>query len=254
MAKVITFGIQKGGAGKTTTAAITAYMLAQAGNKVLAIDLDSQGNLTEMLTQQDIENFAGATSLTAMQKCKTDGCIYRVSDNLDIMPAEDLLATYSRWLYSDYQGNKHTMVLKDTIDPIKANYDYIIIDTPPALGDQTINALAASDAVVVMFETSKFCYSALGRFIENTESIKEHFNPGLKVAGILRCIVDHRRADAKAMMELVEEEYPGMVFASIINRRAFIGRLSIIGFLDNPEIKQVMAEHEDFLGELLDNV
>jgi chromosome partitioning protein len=254
MAKVITFGIQKGGAGKTTTAAITAYMLAQAGNKVLAIDLDSQGNLTEMLTQQDIENFAGATSLTAMQKCKTDGCIYRISDNLDIMPAEDLLATYSRWLYSDYQGNKHTMVLKDTIEPIKANYDYVIIDTPPALGDQTITALAASDAVVVMFETSKFCYSALGRFLENADSIKERFNPGLKVAGILRCIVDNRRADAKAMMELVEEEYPSMVFESIINRRAFIGRLSIVGFLDNPEVKQIMAEHEDFLGELLDRV
>lgn len=254
MAKVITFGIQKGGAGKTTTAAITAYMLAQTGNKVLAIDLDSQGNLTEMLTQQDIENFAGATSLTALQKCRTDGCIYRVSDNLDIMPAEDLMATFSRWLYSEYQGNKHTLVLKETIEPIKANYDYIIIDTPPALGDQTINAIAASDAVVVMFETSKFCYSALGRFLENAESIKERFNPDLKVAGILRCIVDHRRADAKAFMDLVEDDYPGMVFDSIINRRAFIGRLSIIGFYDNPEVKQVMVEHEDFLGELLKRV
>jgi chromosome partitioning protein len=254
MAKVITFGIQKGGAGKTTTAAIAAYMLAQAGNKVLAIDLDSQGNLTEILTQQDIENFAGATSLTAMQKCKTEGCIYRVAENLDIMPAEDLMATFSRWLYSEYQGDKHNLVLQKTLEPIKSNYDYIIIDTPPALGDQTINAIAASDAVVVMFETSKFCYSALGRFIENAQSIKDRFNPDLKVAGILRCIVDNRRADAKALMELVEDDYPGLVFEAVINRRASIGRLSIVGFFDNPEVKQVVAEHEEFLRELLKRV
>lgn len=129
MAKVITSGIQKGGAGKTATWAITTYMLAQAGNKVLAIDLDSQGNLTEILTQQDIENFAGSTSLTAMQNCRTDGCIYRISDNLDIMPAEVLMATFSRWLCSDYKGKKHNLVLKETIDPIRDNYDYIVCET-----------------------------------------------------------------------------------------------------------------------------
>ncbi len=252
MAKTITFGIQKGGAGKTTTAAVTAYMLAESGSKVLAVDLDSQGNLTEMLTQQELDSFAGKAIFNAMKTGHANDCIYSISDNLDILPAEEMLAVFSRWLYSDYSGDRHTFILNDTLTSISSGYDYIIIDTPPALGDHTINALVASDAVVVIFEASKFCYSALTRFIENTLNIKERFNQSLKIAGILCCNVDLRRADTKAMMELVEEDYPDLVFKTSINRRAVIGRLNISGFADNPEIKQVCTEHEVFMKELLD--
>lgn len=252
MAKVISFGIQKGGAAKTTSSGIVAHLLSQK-YKVLAVDFDSQGNLTELLTQRDIYDFHGKTVLEALKEQDARPYIHRISDSLHMLTAEDLLATFSRYLYTEYRGNK-SLVLHNTLEPVKNDYDYIIIDTPPALGDQTINALAASDAVVIMFETSKFCYSALGRFIETVHHVQEMVNPNLKIAGILRTIVDIRRSDAKAFVELVDEEYPGLSFETIIARKAATGRLTISGFVDNPELSQAIVQYKDFVKELINRV
>jgi len=250
--KTISFGIQKGGSGKTTTSGIVAYLLSKQ-YKVLAVDLDSQGNLTELLTKQDIYDFHGRTILEALKDRDARNYIHRITDTLHILTAEDLLATFSRYLYTEYKGNKSTL-LRETLETIKDNYDYIIIDTPPALGDQTINALAASDAVVIMFETSKFCYSALGRFIETVGHAQKIVNPNLKISGILRTIVDTRRSDAKAFVELIDEEYPNMAFDTMITRKAAIGRLTISGFIDNPELASATEQYKVFVKELIERV
>ena len=252
MAKVISIGVQKGGSGKTTSAGVIAYLLSQ-DNKVLAVDLDSQGNLTELLTQQDIYTYHEETILEAMKSKNATRYIHPVTDSLDIITADDLLATFSRWLYLEYKGNR-SLVLRDTLAPVVDAYDYIIIDTPPALGDHTINALAASDASIIMFETSKFCYSALGRFIETTQHVQNMVNPQLKIAGILRAIIDKRRLDSKALSELVEENYPDLVLESVITRKAATGRLSIQGFIDNPEINDAVEQYKDVVKELLQRV
>jgi len=252
MAKIISFGIQKGGSGKTTSSGITAHLLSEQ-YRVLAVDLDSQGNLTELLTQQDIYDFHGRTVLEALKERDARNYIHRIHDNLHILTAEDLLATFSRYLYTEYKGNRST-VLRETLDTVKDNYDYIIIDTPPALGDQTINALAASDSVVIMFETSKFCYSALERFTETVGHVQEMVNPNLKISGILRTIVDTRRSDAKAFVELIEEEYPNMTFNTIITRKAATGRLTISGFIDNPELAAATEQYKEFIKELIERV
>lgn len=228
-------------------------MLSQ-NYKVLAVDMDSQGNLTELLTNQDIYDFHGKTVFEALQKGDPRGYVHKLSDNLHLLTADDLLATFSRYLYVSYKGNRHLFVLKDTLDKIKEEYDFIIIDTPPALGDQTLNALAASDYVVTLFEASKFCYSALERFFETIIHVQEKANPGLQVAGILRTLMDKRRSDAKALIELVEEEYEDLVFQTIINRRASTGRLSIEGFEDNDELGAALEEYEPFIKELLNRV
>ncbi|MED1790639.1 ParA family protein [Brevibacillus laterosporus] len=251
-AKVISFGIQKGGAAKTTSSGISAYLLSQ-DYRVLVVDMDSQGNITELLTQQDIYTFHGKTVLEALKERDASKYIHRVTDNLHLMTAEDLLATFPRYLYTEYRGNK-SLVLRETLASVRGDYDYIIIDTPPALGDQTINALSASDAVVIMFETSKFCYSALERFIETVGHVKEMVNPDLKIAGILRTIVDVRRSDAKAFVELIEEEYPNMAFETVITRKAQTGRLTIHGFNNNPELKLAVQQYQDFIKELIGRV
>ncbi len=253
MGKIITFGIQKGGSGKTTTAGVVAYILFKQGYKVLAVDMDSQGNLTEMLTQRDIYDFHGETVLEAMKDENAEKYIHKIKDNLDILTSEDHLATFPRWLYTNYKGNR-SKVLQGILENVQDRYDYIIIDTPPALSDQTVNALAASDAVVVLFETSKFCYSALERFIETVNHAQEMVNPKLKIAGILCTIIDIRRSDTKALLELVEESYGALLFNTIINRRASIGRLSIHGFFENPELKQALEQYESFTKELLERV
>lgn len=102
-AKVISSGIQKGGSSKTTSSGITAYILAEAA-RVLAVDMDSQGNLTELLTGHDVIEYRGKTVLEAMQDRDATDYIIPITDSLHILPAEDLLATFSRWLYRDFKG------------------------------------------------------------------------------------------------------------------------------------------------------
>lgn len=252
MAKVITFGIQKGGSSKTTSSGITAYLLSQS-HKVLAVDLDSQGNLTELLTQQDIYDFHGATVFEALKEREARKYIHRITDNLHLLPAEDHLARFPAWLYEEYRGNR-SLVLKETLESVKDDYDYIILDTPPALGDQTINALSASHAVVAMFEASKFCYSALGRFLETCLHVQELVNKDLQIGGILRCMIDTRRTDNKALIELVEEEYNELCFETVLTRTAATGRLSINGFQDNSELKKAVRQYHAFIEELVKRV
>lgn len=252
MAITVSFSIQKGGCAKTTTAGIVSYILSQQ-YKVLACDLDSQGNLTELLMQTDVYDFHGRTILEALRERNAAPYIHKVTDTLHLLTADDLLATFSRWLYSDYHGNR-SLVLRETLEPVQASYDFIIIDTPPALSDQTINALSASDAVVAMFEASKFCYSALGRFLETVYHVQDKVNPSLQIAGILTAIIDKRRTDAKAFLELVQEEYPDLVFNTVITRKAATGRLSVQGFRDNPELDEAIDQYIPFVEELLARV
>jgi chromosome partitioning protein len=255
MAKIITFGIQKGGSSKTTTSGIVAHLLSE-NHRVLAVDMDSQGNLTELLTQRDIYDFHKNTVFEALQVQDARPYIHAINDRLHILPAEDHIARFASWLYSPsnaYRGNK-SLVLMETLAPVLDDYDYVIIDTPPALGEQTLNALAAADIVVAMFEASKFCYSALSRFLETCVHIQEIVNREMQVAGILRCMIDVRRTDNKALIELVEEEYAELCFKTVITRTAATGRLSINGFNDNPELKQAVAQYREFVEELIARV
>lgn len=251
-AKIISFGIQKGGSSKTTTSGVVSYLLSQ-DKKVLAIDMDSQGNLTEFLGRKDVASFSGKTILEAMQERDVTNYIYEITDRLHLVPADDLLATFSRWLYNDHRGNK-AFVLREALEPVMDIYDYIIIDTPPALGDLTINALSASDRIVAMFEASIFCYSALGRFLETCWHIREKVNPRLAVAGILRGLIDGRRTDNKALISQVAETYGELCFDTVLTRNAAAGRLPLIGFENNNELDRATAQYKIFLKELIDRV
>ena len=252
-AKIISFGIQKGGSSKTTTSGVVAYLLS-IDYKVLAVDMDSQGNLTEFLTRRDVVEFSGNTILEAMQEGDARNYIYKVSDSLHMIAADDLVATFSRWLYTDYRNKDRALVLKETLSTVSDNYDYIIIDTPPALGDLTVNSLSASDYIVAMFEASIFCYSALGRFLETCWHVRERANPNLVVAGILRGLIDARRTDNKALISQVEELYGELCFDTVLTRNAAAGRLAMVGFEDNPELDKATAQYEIFLKELLERV
>lgn len=251
-AKIISFGIQKGGSSKTTTSGVVSYLLSRQ-YKVLAIDMDSQGNLTEFLGRHDVSYFSDKTILEAMQTGDVTNYIYPVSDNLHLVPADDLLATFSRWLYNDHVGDKAN-VLRKTLEPIIDIYDFIILDTPPALGDLTINALTASDRVVAMFEASVFCYSALGRFLETCWHVREKVNPRLAVAGILRGLIDARRTDNKALISQVQDTYGELCFETILTRNAAAGRLPLFGFENNNELDRALAQYEKFVEELLQRV
>jgi chromosome partitioning protein len=176
-AKVITVGIQKGGAGKTTTSCVLAYMLSQK-YKVLLCDLDAQGNATELLTHvTDLSVFRGRTVLEALQEGDCKKYIRQVSDTLHLLPSDDFLSGLSRWMYNMMYANTQSriepfLLLKQALETVVDYYDYIVCDTPPNLGEATMNALGASDWVIIMSESSRFGLSAIRDFLGTIQVIQ----------------------------------------------------------------------------------
>jgi chromosome partitioning protein len=254
-ALTISLGIQKGGCSKTSTSGILIHLMNNDGKKVLAIDMDSQGNLTELLTSRPCMDFEKQTILEAITEKDPERYIYRVSDKLDLLPANNLLAMLPRHLYQEFGFNNAAIYfqLSELLKPLKDKYDFIIIDTPPALSEHTLNALVASDFVIVMYESSQWCYSAIPNFMGSVE-VAKNLNPNLRIAGILRTLNDVRRYDAKEFNEMIQEEYPELVFETIIRRKAATGRLPIFGFEENKELTDAIDQFVPFYKELLKRV
>ena len=257
-ATVITVGLQKGGVGKTTTTGILAYFLAKDGYKVLAIDMDSQGNLTDLLSQQDdLEFFNERTILEAFEVGSVEDFIYPVNDNLHLLPSNDYLSTLAKLLYTDPEWkNKSNKViaLREILEPVLYDYDFIVIDTPPSLGEPMTNSICASDYVVLLAESSKWAFTAVPRFLETVEYAQKNINPDLQVLGILRTMNDVRRADSKAFVDLIKEYWPDLCFDEVIRRKAATGRISIEGLFDNKELSSALEQYQKFYKELMNRV
>lgn len=253
MGKTISFGIQKGGVGKTTTTAISAYLLSQE-YRVLAIDFDSQGNLTQFLTGKDIYDFTGRTVLQAVQEQDPRPYIHVIHDNLHLLPAEDFLSGLGMWLHRVYNGDYRT-ALKTALSLVKDQYDYILIDLPPNLGEQTTNGLAASDEAVVMLQCEPFCYNALDRYIEFVLAVKQELNPELSIAGILPTMLDARATVDNAVLADVRAEYEEFVFDTVIRRKARIKEFSSLGIQTSTKAdREALESHESFIKELVTRV
>lgn len=267
MAYVMTLGNNKGGCAKTTTTAVTAYLLSE-NYRVLVCDADGQGNLTECYTGKPIREYrleGVGGMLEAVKAGDPRPFILALSENLHLLPASEVMGTFSSWVFDkkQYYGNPN-LAIKRMLETVQDNYDFILIDTPPELGFVLANCLAASDGVVALFETGKFCYSALLTFHETCMAISlpdedrktPAVNPNLKFLGILCSMLDNRRNDNKDFLTLVRShEYLGpYCFDTVIMRKASTGRLSYLGFFDNPELKDAVDQFRPYVKELLNNV
>lgn len=188
---------QKGGVGKSTTAATVAAGLSLKGYKTLSIDLDAQANLTYTAGAKT----TGATALGVLTgEAKAENAIQN-TDSGDIIAANKALAGADAFIADT--GKEYR--LKEALEPIRGEYDYIIIDTPPALGILTINALTACDSVIIPAQADIYSLQGIEQLAETMKPVKKYCNPALKIEGILLTRYSPRSVLSREVAELAEQ-------------------------------------------------
>lgn len=228
MAKRLTFALQKGGVGKSTTTASVAEIMATAGFDVLVVDFDSQGDTTKILTQNSIYDYTGKTIMEAIQQGDARPYIVPVSNGLDLIPAEDKLATLPRHIYTKRIDNPYA-VLKRLLEPLEDDYDYIFVDVGPSLGDHMINAIVYADRIIIPVDCGDLAMDAMVRFIKFVEAIAKEGHSSAEIAGILLTMRDGRTRYEREISEGVRAIYGDLVMQTEIRRLVRIKEISVKG-------------------------
>lgn len=251
MARKITFALQKGGVGKTTSTVSTAEILAAAGYRVLVVDFDSQGNATKILTGNSIYQYSGKTIMEAIQEGNADPYIVTVKDGLDLIPAEDRLAAFSRYIYTAGINNPYA-TLKRLLEPVEAKYDYIFIDVGPELGDRAINAIVYADDIIIPMDCGDLSMDAMVRFIEFVDATREEGHTQARIAGIVLTMRDGRPLRyERDISDGVRAAYGDLVFDTEIRRRIRIKEIPAIGVdIDEPAMDDYVSLVEEMLHRL----
>ncbi|WP_369901584.1 sporulation initiation inhibitor protein Soj [Bacillus manliponensis] len=215
MGKIIAIANQKGGVGKTTTSVNLGAGLAQVGKKVLLVDIDAQGN---------------ATTGVGVEKSELNDCIYNVlvedtdvstviqktaTENLDVLPATIQLAGAEIELVPTISREVR---LKRALQPIRNQYDYIIIDCPPSLGLLTINALTAADSVIIPVQCEYYALEGLSQLLNTVRLVQKHLNKDLMIQGVLLTMLDARTNLGIQVIDEVKKYFRDKVYRSIIPR------------------------------------
>src|SRR3954465_7770510 len=211
-AKVIVFANQKGGVAKTTTTLNLAVAFAERGHRVLCVDMDPQGNLT---MSQGIDP-------DSLDKSMYDVLVYDTPIREVIRKREIDIACAS----IDLAGAEIAMSVKigrersldKALRAVRADYDFICIDTPPSLGLLTVNALTAADKVIVPVQCEYLSMRGLAQLQNTLEMIRENLNPEVDILGILPTMVDTRTLHAKEAIEILEENFGDRVFGARIKK------------------------------------
>ena len=211
-AKVIAFANQKGGVAKTTTALNLAVAFKESGHRVLAVDMDPQGNLT----------MSQGVDPDKVEKSMFDVLVHHlplreiiVEREIDVAIASIDLAG-AEIAMSAQIGRERS--LQKAIDEVRGDYDFICIDTPPSLGLLTVNALTAADKVIVPVQCEYLSMRGLVQLQNTLQMIRENLNPGVEIEGILPTMLDSRTVHAKEAVEILEENFGELVFHSRIRK------------------------------------
>ncbi|WP_026517722.1 ParA family protein [Butyrivibrio sp. MC2021] len=218
MGRIIAIANQKGGVGKTTTSINLAAALAEKGKKVLVIDTDPQGNTTSGfgLDKNELENtiyelMIGECSVDeAINKNVVEGL-----EGLDIIPSNVNLAAVEIELID---ADQKEYILKEAIEKVKDNYDFIIIDCPPSLSMLTINSMTTASTVLVPIQCEYYALEGLGQLVHTVNLVKERLNPELEMEGVVFTMFDARTNLSLQVVENVKEHIEENVYKTIIPR------------------------------------
>lgn len=219
--EIITIANHKGGVGKTATAQNVGAGFSQKGFKVLLIDLDAQANLSVSFGIQ-----ASEKSIYEALRGEIELPVYRVKENLDIVPSNLNLSAIEIELQS--QAGRD-FFLKSLITKVKNKYDYILIDCPPSIGVLTINALTASDKVIIPMEAHFLAVQGIQKIYEIIDIVKERLNPTLSILGILITKYDKRRILEREIRESIKNAPENILFDTQIRNNVSIAEATYNG-------------------------
>lgn len=213
MGKLFVFVNQKGGVGKTTSVINLGAYLALAGKKTLLIDFDPQGNMSSGI---GLKKKKPSVYDVLAQKTEIKKAVYESSvQNLFVVPASIDLSGATVELVDEKNRESY---LKNAIEPIKDEYDYILIDCPPSLGILTLNGLAAADKVLIPLQCEYFALEGLTLLLQTVQRVQKSISPALEIGGIFFTMYDSRTNLAQEVVQQVSSYFKTSVFSTIIPR------------------------------------